>query len=787
MKSLDRKLLRDLWRMKGQALAIVLVIASGVASFIMLKVTMGSLYTTRDAFYRDFRFADVFVSLKRAPEEVGARIGALDGVRAVQTRVVAGAKLEIEGFDDPVTARLVSVPDRGRPALNRIYIKSGRNVRPWAENEAVISEAFASAHGLVPGGHLDAIINGRRKMLTIVGVALGPEFVMQARPGALSPDYLRYAIIWMGRNALANAYDMKGAFNDLALSLDRDADSARVMGRVDAMLGRYGGLTAYGRKDQTSNRYLDSEFQALEMSSRIFPAVFIAVAAFLLNVVIGRVIGLQREQIGTLKAFGYSNRAIGLHYIKMVVLITSLGIAAGIAAGLQLGKWLSGIYMGFYRFPYLMRHLSPGAAVTVILITMGSALAATYISVRKAVTAPPAEAMRPLPPANYRKTIIERIGLGALISQPTRMILRSIERRPLKSILTATGIALSCAIVIGGTFFQDAIEFMLNTQFVESQREDMTIVFTEPSSRKALYELRGIEGVRYTEPVRTVPVRLRFGHRTYRTIIQGIAPRGSLYMLLDKNLKPTALPPEGIVLNDYLAAILGVSPGDSLTVEALEGRRPVRSVPVTGVIRQYAGLLGFMDIDALNRLMMEDGAITGAYLTMDPRYRRGLYKKLIDMPRVSGAIVTKDELTNFNETQTNILLFYTLIASVLAGTIAFGVVYNSARISLSERSRELASLRVLGYRRVEISYILLGELAVLTLMALPLGFVLGWALSAYLAEAISSDLFRIPHVVAPATYALSALVVVASALVSGLILRRKLDRLDLVEVLKSKE
>ncbi len=787
MKSLDRKLLRDLWRMKGQALAIVLVIASGVASFIMLKVTMGSLYTTRDAFYRDFRFADVFVSLKRAPEEVGARIGALDGVRAVQTRVVAGAKLEIEGFDDPVTARLVSVPDRGRPALNRIYIKSGRNVRPWAENEAVISEAFASAHGLVPGGHLDAIINGRRKMLTIVGVALGPEFVMQARPGALSPDYLRYAIIWMGRNALANAYDMKGAFNDLALSLDRDADSARVMGRVDAMLGRYGGLTAYGRKDQTSNRYLDSEFQALEMSSRIFPAVFIAVAAFLLNVVIGRVIGLQREQIGTLKAFGYSNRAIGLHYIKMVVLITSLGIAAGIAAGLQLGKWLSGIYMGFYRFPYLMRHLSPGAAVTVILITMGSALAATYISVRKAVTAPPAEAMRPLPPANYRKTIIERIGLGALISQPTRMILRSIERRPLKSILTATGIALSCAIVIGGTFFQDAIEFMLNTQFVESQREDMTIVFTEPSSRKALYELRGIEGVRYTEPVRTVPVRLRFGHRTYRTIIQGIAPRGSLYMLLDKNLKPTALPPEGIVLNDYLAAILGVSPGDSLTVEALEGRRPVRSVPVTGVIRQYAGLLGFMDIDALNRLMMEDGAITGAYLTMDPRYRRGLYKKLIDMPRVSGAIVTKDELTNFNETQTDILLFYTLIASVLAGTIAFGVVYNSARISLSERSRELASLRVLGYRRVEISYILLGELAVLTLMALPLGFVLGWALSAYLAEAISSDLFRIPHVVAPATYALSALVVVASALVSGLILRRKLDRLDLVEVLKSKE
>jgi len=787
MRSLDRKLLRDLWRMKGQALAIVLVIASGVSSFIMLKVTMDSLHLTRDSFYHNFDFADVFVSLKRAPEEVGARIAAIKGVKAVQTRVVAAAKLEIEGFDDLVTARLVSLPDTGRPLLNNIYIRRGRSVKPWTDNEAVISEAFASAHGFSPGDKITAVINGKRKRLTIVGEALSPEFVMQARPGALSPDYKRYAIIWMGRSALANAYDMKGAFNDLSIALEKDADAGRVMSLVDAALDRYGGLVAYGRKDQTSNRYLDSEFHALEMSSRVFPALFIAVAAFLLNVVINRTIGLQREQIGTLKAFGYGNRAIGLHYVKLVFIITALGIALGIAAGIRLGTGLGGIYMEFYRFPYLVRNLDPRAVITVILITMGSAMAATFVAVRKAASLPPAEAMRPLPPARYGKTMLERLGLGRLISQPTRVILRNIERRPLRSILTSTGIALSCAIVIGGTFFQDSIDFMLKTQFVEAQREDLTLVFTEPTSRKALYELRGLQGVYHTEPLRTVPVRLRAGHRTYRTIIQGIAPRGSLYMLLDKRLRPVALPPRGIVLNDYLARMLGVKPGDSIIVEALEGRRPVRSVPITGLVRQYAGLLGFMDIDALNALMMEDGAITGAYLTMDPHYRKGLYARLVDMPRVAGALVTKDELTNFNETQTDIILFYTFIASLLAATIAFGVVYNSARISLSERSRELASLRVLGYRRSEISYILLGELAILTVAALPLGFALGWALSGYLAVAISSDLFRLPHVVAPATYSLSALVVAASALVSGLIVRRKLDRLDLVEVLKSKE
>ncbi len=787
MKTIDRKLLRDLWRMKGQALAIVLVIASGVGAFVMLKSTMDSLNMTRDKFYLDFSFAEVFVSLKRAPSEAARRIAAIPGVRVVQTRVVAEAKLVIEGFDEPVTARLVSVPEKASPKLNKLYIRKGRQVYPGKDNEAVVSEGFASAHGFSPGDRINAVINGRRKRLTIVGVALSPEFVMQARPGALSPDYKRYAILWMGRDALGTAYDMKGAFNDLSLTLNKKADLGNVIRLVDSVLARYGGLGAYGREDQSSNRYLKYEFQALDMSARVFPAVFLLVAAFLLNVVINRVIGMQREQIGTLKAFGYGNRAIGLHYFKMVFIIVAAGSLVGILAGARLGKGLALIYMVFYRFPYLIRHLDAYSTIAVVLITACSAFVATFAAVRRAVVAPPAEAMRPLPPTQYGRTVLERLGMGRFISQPTRMIIRNIERRPLKSALTTIGIAFSCAILIGGTFFNDAIDFMLETQFVQAQREDMTVVFTEPTSSKAVYELRGQKGVYHSEPLRTVPVKFRFGHHSYRTIIQGVKSGGSLYLLLDASLKPVTVPPEGIVLNSYLAGILGVTAGDSLVVEALEGRRPVRSIPVVGLVKQYAGLSGFMDIGALNRLMREGGAISGAYITVDPLYRHDLYKKLVEMPRVAGAIVTKDALRNFNETQAEILLFYTFIASLLAGTIAFGVVYNSARISLSERSRELASLRVLGYRRAEIAYILLGELALLTLAAIPIGFVLGWVFSSYLAVVLSSELFRIPHVVAPATYSLAALVVVASAVLSGLIVRHRLNRLDLVEVLKSKE
>lgn len=773
--------------MKGQAFAIILVIVSGVSAFVLLISNMNSLIVTRDTFYKDYAFAEVFASLKRAPESLKQRIREIPGVDKVETRVVADVKLDIKGFPEPVTARLVSVPETGEPILNKLYIRRGRMVDPRKDNEVLVSEAFAEAHGFKLGDSFGAIIHGRWKRLFIVGTALSPEFIIQSRPGALSPDYKRYGILWMGGEALGTAYQMKGAFNDLVLTLARGVNVEGVLVQIDAILDPYGGFGSYGRKDQISNRFLTEEFKQLRRSAEIFPTIFIAVAAFLLNVVVSRTVSLQREQIAVLKAFGYSNRAIGMHYIKMVLLIVLIGVAGGLGVGVWLGRGLGRIYMEFYRFPYLMYELQPSVAMTAGLITLAAALAGTLYSLRKAAILPPAEAMRPEPPTRYKVTIMERLGLGRLLSHPARIILRNVSRRPLKSFFTVTGIALSCAIMIGGTFSKDAVDFMVNVQFRLSQKEDMTVSFVEPTSKKAVYELKGLTGVQRAEVFRSVPVRLRYEHRSYRTSIRGNEPGGALSFLLDTRLKPFDLPPEGIVLNDYLGMILGVKPGDMLTVEVMEGNRPVRQVPVAGLVKQYIGLQGYMDLSALSRLMREGNAISGAYLAVDSSHQNEIYRKLVEMPRVAGAVVRKDEILNFYETQTEYLLFFTFVTMVLAGIIAFGVVYNSARIALAERSHELASLRVLGYTRAEISYIFLGELGLLTLAAIPTGFVLGTGLCEYIAWALSSDLFRIPPVIEAATYSLAASVVVVSACLSGLIVRHRLDHLDLVAVLKAKE
>jgi len=788
MNALDLKLLRDLWRMRGQAFAIVLVIVSGVATFVMLISNMDSLYLTREKYYQENEFADVFASLKRAPESIKQRIKEIPGVEQVETRVVADVKLDIEGFSEPVIAKLISIPDTGKPLLNRLYIRKGRLVDPWKDDEIVVSEAFAEAHGFAPGDRIGAIINGKWERLVIVGIALSPEFVLQARPGALSPDYKRYAILWMGRNALSTAYDMKGAFNDVTLTLSLDANMNDILIQLDNLLYDYGGLVSYGRKDQMSHRFLDEEFKQLRRSAEIFPAIFIAVATFLLNVVISRTISTQREQIAALKAFGYSNlMIIGMHYIKMVSLIVFIGVAGGIAVGIWFGKGLGNIYMEFYRFPYLIYELKPNVALIAAFITATAAIAGTIHSVKRAATMPPAEAMRPEPPARYRKTIIDRLGIARMLSQPTLIIVRDIGRRPIKSLLTITGIAFSCAIIIAGTFSSDAVDFIVNVQFRLSQKDNMAVTFVEPVSRNALYELQGLSGVEYAEVFRTAPVRLRFGHQSFRTTLQGIEPDGHLRVLLDVNLKPFTVPSSGIVLSDYLGALLGVRQGDMITVEVLEGKRPIVQVPVAGLVEQYIGIASYMDITALNRLIKEGSAISGAYLTVDSLYQTEIYKRLVEMPRVAGAIVREDEIKNFYELQAEFFLFFTFVATILAGTIALGVVYNSARIALSERSRELASLRVLGYTRAEISYIFLGELGILTLASIPLGLFLGRGLCEYIARALSSELFRVPAIIELSTYSFAATVVVISACLSGLIVRHRLDHLDLVEVLKAKE
>ncbi|MDH4226820.1 MAG: ABC transporter permease [Deltaproteobacteria bacterium] len=784
---LDRKLLRNLYSMKSQIVAIAFVMAAGVATFVMSLSTLDSLEKTQAVYYEEHRFGDVFASLKRAPNGLKARIAAIPGVDAIDARIVAAARLTLEGFKEPITGRFVSLPETGEPALNMPYIRSGRYIDTSKDNEVLVSEAFADAHKIGAGAKISAVINGRMKEFIVTGVAISPEYTLQLAPGAVMPDFKRYAILWTAETPLSTAYDMRGSFNDLTVKLKKGASSEDVIAALDKELDRYGAFGAYARKDQISHRYLSEEFRQLKNIATVFPVVFLSVAAFLLNIVTRRLIATQREEIAILKAFGYSNIAIAAHYAKFVGVIMLIGAVFGIALGAWLGRGLSNLYMTFYHFPFLKYAITPPIGAGAVVISAIAAFTGTLFAVRAAVALPPAEAMRPEPPPTYRPTMIERVGLQKYFYQTTRMVLRHIERRPLKAALSVLGISLACGIVIMGRFFNNSVDTMMDFHFNLSDRSDMTITYFEPASVNSVYEIAALDGVKHIEPFRIIPVEIRAGHVSYKTAINGYAPDSTLSKLLNAENRPIPMPPDGVMLTNYLAEKLGVKDGDAVEVEILEGNRPKRTVIVSGLVNQYIGVAGYMNIDALNRLAEEGHVISGVNMLIDEGKQEALYAKLNAMPRIAAIGLKKEALKNFNDNMADQAMTFTLINTAFAMVIAFGVVYNTARISLSENEREMASLRVLGFTKLEISYILLGELTLITLMAIPVGFGVGYWFSYNMAELMQNDLYRIPIVLYKKSYAFAAMVVLVSACFSALIVQRRLSSLDLVAVLKAKE
>ncbi len=781
MKALNRKALRDLWQMRGQALAIALVIAMGVAVLVMSQATLLSLQKTQNQLYAEQRFSEVWVSVKRAPNAMIKRIADIPGVAEVEGRLNSGAKLTVRNFDEPVTALVQSLPQQ----QNKLFLRSGR--LPESSDEILLSEAFADAHGFLPGERLRAIVHGRAQWFTVSGVAVSAEYLYQVKPGTLFPDFKRYAIIWMSQDALAAALDMDGAFNQAVLRLTPQANESEVIAALDRLLARYGSTGATGREDQVSHAVLKNEFKELTVMATFFPAIFLGVAAFLLNIVFKRLIGMQRDQVAIIKAFGYSTRQVALHYALIVTLITLLGALLGVAFGIWLGQGLATLYQKSFHFPYLRFVLDWQVAGIGAAVSLLAALAGTAHAVYAAAGEPIAEAMRPPAPQNFRKTFLEIIGLSRLLSPSTRMIWRQLERRPGKALLTIVAIAFASAIVMMTQFQKASIEHMAAVEFRLANRHDIAATLIEARPASVLNELRAIEGVEQAEGIRRLPVRIHHNNQHKLVSLEGIVQGAQLRRLINTALQPVSLPDSGLVLDEMLADILDVQVGESVWVDVLEGRQQRLHLPVVQRVPSYTGLAAYMDFDALNRLLGDSDLINNARLTVRSGAENTVLHALDEYPQILGAEERDAGLAALRKIINENLAIFTFIVLVMGIIVNFGILYNTVRMNLSENSRELASLRVLGFSKGEIAYILYGELAILVVLSIPLGLLFGYALSVALVHSFQSDLYRFPMMIYPSAYPYTALITIVSAFFSALAVYPRIHTLNLIEVLKTRE
>lgn len=787
LSPLDRKLVRDLWRMKGQAVAIALVIALGVLTLVMMDGLVNSLDETRRAYYQRYRLAEIFAPLVRAPEHVLNDIAQIPGVAAVEGRIAGGALIDLPGVRVPVRAQAVSLPDFRSPRLNDIYLSQGRRIDPAHEEEILLLESFALARALLPGDQLAATMNGARRTFRIVGLAQAPEFLYSAPPGEMMPDDARFAVIWMSERALAAAYDLGGSFNEALLSLARGADQPAVLGALDRLLDSYGGVGAYGREDHMSDRFVEEEISGLRVSSSVVPPVFLAVAAFLLNIVVSRMIEAEREEIGLLKAFGYSSREVGLHYLKFVLVIAIGGALLGCLAGVLAGRSLIVVYQIYYKFPFLVFELNPRAFLIGFAVSVLAASAGGILVLRKVFALTPAVAMRPPAPPDYSRSARLGGALKAILDQPSRMVVRRLARQPLRSTLAVLGIAagMSLSVAMLGVMsgFDEAVEMNFNV----IDRSDLTVTLVEPLSDKTIYELQRMRGVMAVEPRRLVPAVLRNGLHSYRGGIIGLTAAPRLNRAVDNQMQPIYLRDDGVILAEPLAGILNIRPGETLTVEVREGRRPVLEIPVVGIAQTLIGSPAYMEIGALNRALKEPGRVSGAYLRIDTSRADTLYRAIKDMPSVAGVGLKSEARVAFEKVLDTGAGAIRYIMALIAGIITFGIVYNSARIAFAERLRDLASLRVMGFTKGEAAFVLLGERAVVTLFALPLGAWLGSHLARAISRGFSTDLYQIPAVVSPQSFGMAALAVLFAAAVSGWLVKRDIDNIDMVSVLKARD
>lgn len=785
---LDQKLLRDLGKMKGQVVAVSLVMACGLAMMIMTRSLILTLEGTRTSYYQRYAMADVFATLKRAPLAVAEELAMLPGVATIEPRVVVDVILDLPEQSEPATGHIISLPDDGGPQkLNRLFLRSGRFPRPDERREVVLGEAFANENGLQPGDSLVAVINGRRETLKICGIGLSPEFVFEARAGETLPNHKRFSVIWMNYRALAVAYNLDGAFNDVCIDLAPGAAPEPVIEQMDRILTPYGAGGAYTRKEQASAQRLDDELRVLHSLSFAYPLVFLSVAAFMVNAVLSRIVRLQREQIAQMKALGYSSRQVGVHYLKFVWVIGVLGTLMGGIAGRYLGASLVNLYTMFFRFPSLEFQMDYRALGLALVISLGASVLGVLTVVWQAVKLPPAEAMRPEPPADFRPSIFERIGLTRFFSPTLRMALRNIERRPWQAAFTCCGLALATGLMVLPGAMSDSIDYLLTFQWNSQQRQDVAVFLTEPSSGRTFHDLEHLPGVIRAEPIRSVPARLRFGHRHRKLAVTGIAPGANLNRLLDDQSRPISLPEEGLVMSAKLAEIIGAQIGDEVQVEVLEGRRPVLSIPIRGLVTDFAGVAAYMDISALRRLMKEGDTVNGAYLALDHRRWDEFMRELKDTPRAAVVMVKRDQLAAFRETTGKSIGIIRTLYFVLATIVAFGVVYNSARIALSERSRELATLRVVGFSLTEVRRVLVGELAILVLVALPFGLLFGRGLALLIMDSFSTETVRLPIVINSSTYSIAVSVVLTASILSFTLVSRMIRKLDMVSVLKARD
>ncbi len=787
---LAKKLLNFIKHNKGQYAAATAVVVVGIMVYISLQTTYYNLSQSQSKFYRENNFADYYFQVVKAPEAVTKQISSIPGVKRVTGRIQKDVPI-FKTNQDRATARLVSYTLPMDDELNRITLEKGRSFaasQSGSSVEAVVDPKFGPANGISWGDTITVVVDGKERFVNIVGSANSPEFIYPMKDAAdILPDPAKFGIFMLENRQAQQLLDMDGQINQVLIEFLPGSDQTRIVESVEDILKPYGMLTSYPRKYQLSHAVLQAKLDGIGSVALYIPAIFLLMAAVIQFIILRRMVKTQRTQIGVMKALGYNNSQIMMHYTLYALAVSSVGAVLGIALGNLMAGGISDLFSFYFNLPGGLKSFDLGTIINALTLSVGIGMVAGLTGSRGVLYIQPAEAMRPEPPRSSSRSWLEKWpALWGAFSPGWKMTLRNIGRNRGRFTVTVVGVMFAVSLLIIAFFYNDAVDYMMKKYFYQGETYDITVRFNSVVSEDELINISRLDGVRCVEAFMEVPVKIHFRGKGEDEILLAYPENMNMKKLQGENGQLIRVPGEGIIINQRTADKLGIIVGDQVEVETLMTTGPIHieTAYIAGVTQQLFGGGSYINLDQANRILGERHAATGAMIDVQADKIDEIQNQLDGMLGIASVLSRQKEIQIFQEEMSavtgamSIIIFFAVV-------LGFAIIYNASVINFSERRRELTTLRVMGFTLHEISALMLKENILLMVGGIILGLPFGKLMVKSYVESAATEQFTLPVIIYPATYLFSAIGGIIFVMVAHYFAVRGIRELDLVATMKN--
>ncbi len=784
MSILFKKVVRTMLENKRSYVACILIIAVGMASYSAFSNVVQGLYSAKEEYYRDFKFADVFSTVTAMPINKTDELKNMKGIEDVSARLIKDVRVVLPQKDKIITLRLIGV-DADAVKLNNYFVTGNNLVN---DKDLLLGKGFFDYYKYKFGDTINLIISGRIYTFNISGMAQSPEYVYTIPDnGGMFPDSSAFDIAFVKKETLEKITNSIGIVNNVAFKLSGGTTFEDIKSPLESELKKYGMLSLVEQKNQVSNFMLGQELTQLQSTATSMPSLFLIISAVILYIVLRRVIEQERTQVGTLKAFGYSNREVLFHYLQFGFITGFLGGTIGSLLGIPLSSSMLTMYTQFFNFPHINATFSSAYIVGGTLLATLTGVFAAFMAVKSLLKLSPADAMRPASPNIVNSFSLDgNFFVKTFLNSTGRMSLRYIFRNKMRSIFILLSITISFGIMSFIFSYNIMMDQIIFDQLTKVQIYDLKVGLKNAVpynvAIKALSEVRGIDDI---DALLEVPVTMKYKNIAINGLITSISEDSSLYKIIDDHYKQYLPPKDGIILNKNIAKKLGIEKNSVIEISTPMFKNKIE-IRVADVISQNFGSGCYIDSDAFCKIFGIEKTANSIIVKGDSDITASVKQLTLDAKNVS---LVEDKSSSLKMIQDLMASYNFMIymMGIIAVLVSFAIIYNISSVSLSERKRELATMRVLGLTATETMEVVSFEHWLLCFIGIIIGIPFSNFLKISMAQSLNSDMYSFPTVTPLNAYIFAAISCGISVFLSNNTSFKKIKTFDLVDVLKERE